>query len=73
MFNVVKNISFDGESGLKWVSREATREVVNPQVFQERSNRSMNLTPKRLACKCDILHERRSTSSKEKQNQCNID
>ena len=56
-----QTFSLPGESSCsKWVNQNASREDVNAECGEGRSKRSRNLTPKRLAYKCNILWERRS-------------
>ena len=56
-----QTFSLPGESsGSKWVNQNASRENVNAESGKGRSKRSRNLTPKRLAYKCNIIRERRS-------------
>ena len=56
-----QTFSLPGENSCsKWVNQNESREYVNAESGEGRSKRSRNLTPKGLACKCNILWERRS-------------
>ena len=56
-----RTFSLPGENSCsKWVNQNESREYVNAESGEGRSKRSRNLTPKGLACKCNILWERRS-------------